>query len=219
MKIRVIGLTLLSVLFYASCSSDAAETINAADLDTIKRTVSKIEDETVWSVELEKDRLSQNITSNPELFAQGINLTKENSRILKMYTPAVYPSFTDFGSLDVSKTEYKFITSAEEICSYINSNDQENLFSCFTSNYRFNYVFFVQELKRNWKENMGTDFPELDGLFERFILGEAFCTENLVQIPVRFYCNKGFLDVTLYMSAVQEKSVYNIKIVRWGKNV
>jgi hypothetical protein len=219
MKIRVIGLTLLSVLFYASCSSDAAETINAADLDTVKRTVSKIEDETVWSVELEKDRLSQNITSNPELFAQGINLTKENSRILKMYTPAVYPSFTDFGSLDVSKTEYKFITSAEEICSYISSNDQENLFSCFSSNYRFNYVFFVQELKRNWKENMGTDFPEPDVLFERFILGEAFCTENLVQIPVRFYCNKGFLDVTLYMSAVQEKSVYNIKIVRWGKNV
>ena len=219
MKIRVIGLTLLSVLYFASCSSDAAETINAADLDTIKRTVSKIEDETVWSVELEKDRLSQNITANPELFAQGINLTKENSRILKMYTPAVYPSFTDFGSLDVSKTEYKFITSAEEICSYISSNDQENLFSCFSSNYRFNYVFFVQELKRNWKENMGTDFPEPDVLFERFILGEAFCTENLVQIPVRFYCNKGFLDVTLYMSAVQEKSVYNIKIVRWGKNV
>ena len=219
MKIRVIGLTLLSVLYFASCSSDAAETINAADLDTIKRTVSKIEDETVWSVELEKDRLSQNITANPELFAQGINLTKENSRILKMYTPAVYPSFTDFGSLDVSKTEYKFITSAEEICSYISSNDQENLFSCFSSNYRFNYVFFVQELKRNWKENMGTDFPEPDVLFERFILGETFCTENLVQIPVRFYCNKGFLDVTLYMSAVQEKSVYNIKIVRWGKNV
>lgn len=219
MKIRVIGLTLLSVLFFASCSNDAEETINAADLDTIKRVVSKIEDETVWSVELEKDRLSQNITSNAELFAPGINLTKDNSRILKMYTPAVYPSFSDFGSLDVSKTEYKFITSAEEICSYISSNDQENLFTCFSSNYRFNYVFFVQELKRDWKANMETEFSQSDALFERFILGEAFCTENLVQIPARFYCNKGFLDVTLYMSSVQEKSVYNIKIVRWGKNV
>lgn len=234
MKKCLFGLTIFSLLFYMSCSNDADENINAADLQTIKSLVTKIEDETVWSVELEKERLSKNLASDSENLAGSLVLTKDNSRILKAYREAVYPSFSDFGSLNISSMEYKNLSSAEEICSSLCNLDEDKLFSYFSSNYRYNYIFFARELKKGWKDNFGKAFPEAKvseageaaeneektviKLFDHYIMGEAFYSNNLIQIPARFYCNMGFVDVTLYMNPSQEKTVFNMKIVRWEKN-
>ncbi len=237
MKKCLLGFTVFLILFFFSCSNNAAESTDASDLQTIKSLVSKIEDDTVWSVELEKERLSQNLSSDSENLSGSLVLNKDNSRILKAYREAVYPSFSDFGSLNISSMDYKNLTSAEEICSSLCNLDEDKLFSYFSSNFRYNYIFFAQELKEGWKKNFGKAFPELKlseteetseasetevkkviKLFDRYIIGEAFFGDNLIQIPARFYCNMGFLDVTLYMNSSQEKSVYNIKIVRWEKN-
>ncbi|WP_027727344.1 hypothetical protein [Treponema sp. C6A8] len=209
------ALFLISLLFN-SCSDGALDGSLASEnseLETIKSRVARIEKETEWADELEKDRLFTDLTSQ-----------KENSIIITTDIEGLYPSFSDFGSLDISSLEYKFQASAEEICNTLTSFNEEKLYSYFLSNYRFNYVFFAQELRKGWKNEFGQKFPELQAekdfkLFDRFILGQAFTSDNLIQIPARFYCNMGFVDVTLYMSTTQEKSLYKIKIVRWEKNV
>lgn len=57
-----------------------------------------------------------------------------------------------------------------------------------------------------------------DPLFTRWILGEPFIGDDLLQLPVRFFTKNGSLDVTMYMSPKSENSVYQVTIDRWEKS-
>ena len=217
------SLLLLTVFFplcFFSCSHSKELLDDADDLYTIKSLVSQIENQTVWADELEKDRLTRPVQEDVPYIPEGHTLTKENAKLSSILKSAVYPEFKDFGSLDISLIEYKHLESAGNICSQLSEWNQEKLFGFFSSNYRFNYIFFADELKKGWKDNFDVSFPEGEEikLFDRWILGQAAILENLIQFPVRFYCNTGYVDVTLYMSPDKENTLYNIKIERWEKH-
>ncbi len=224
---------IISLAFF-SCSNSKDLTDVSENLYTIKNIVTHIEDETVWATELEQSRLSKPVAESAAYIPEGHSLTTDSARLSSALRPSVYPSFSDFGSLDVSSVEYKYLEGAEKLCSNISLWKEELLFNIFPASFRFNFIFFAEELKAGWKNNFSADFPEAeivvtgegDGkieesvihLFDRWIFGEPAILENLIQFPVRFYCNLGYVDVTLYMSPERENSLYNIKIERWVKH-
>lgn len=54
-------------------------------------------------------------------------------------------------------------------------------------------------------------------LFSKWIIGEPFSSEEIIQIPVRLYCKYGTIDVTLYLNKQKSNSVSLITIDRWNK--
>ena len=54
-------------------------------------------------------------------------------------------------------------------------------------------------------------------LFSKWIIGEPFFSEEIVQIPVRLYCKYGTIDVTLYLNRQNSNAVNLITIDRWKK--
>ena len=53
-------------------------------------------------------------------------------------------------------------------------------------------------------------------IFNKWIIGEPFYGEKILQIPIRFYCNDGTVDVTLYLNK-ENNLIYQITIDRWEK--
>ena len=54
-------------------------------------------------------------------------------------------------------------------------------------------------------------------LFSKWIIGEPFSSEEIIQIPVRLYCKYGTIDVTLYLNRQNSNAVNLITIDRWKK--
>ena len=54
-------------------------------------------------------------------------------------------------------------------------------------------------------------------LFSKWIIGEPFSSEEIIQIPVRLYCKYGTIDVTLYLNRQKSNAVNLITIDRWKK--
>ena len=208
---RILSLFLLSFTIL-SCSDSRNEELSEGQVKTIKSSVSDMENQMAWSVELEGDRLSKKTDSFSEYIAEGKNLTKDNVKILKNLSDPLYPGFTDFASLDISAVEIRYLDFANTVSNNILSFDKEALFEAFSANYRFNCIFFINAVEKKWKERAG-DKEKVS--FDRYILGQPFKNENLLQFPVRFYCNMGYVDVTLYMNSNEGNSLYNLKIEKW----
>jgi len=206
-----------AVLFFlslvlVSCSDSRSDGTAGAEIKTVKSSVGEMENQIVWSLELEGNRLSQKTGSYPDFISDGKSLTKDNAKILMNFSSPLYPVFSDFASLDISQVEIKYLDFAGQVAEQIMTFDKESLFSSFAASYRFNCIFFIQDFEKKWKEKWK---GEEKIAFDRYILGQPFKNENLLQFPVRFYCNMGHVDVTLYMSSKDSKSLYNLKIEKW----
>ena len=54
-------------------------------------------------------------------------------------------------------------------------------------------------------------------LFSKWLIGEPFFSEKIIQIPVRLYCKYGTIDVTLYLNRQKSNAINLITIDRWKK--
>ena len=54
-------------------------------------------------------------------------------------------------------------------------------------------------------------------LFSKWIIGEPFFSDEIIQIPLRLYCKYGTIDVTLYLNRQKSNAVNLITIDRWKK--
>lgn len=54
-------------------------------------------------------------------------------------------------------------------------------------------------------------------LFSKWLIGEPFFSEEIIQIPVRLYCKYGTIDVTLYLNRQKSNVINLITIDRWKK--
>lgn len=70
-----------------------------------------------------------------------------------------------------------------------------------------------EQLKEAEKEFNKNQLPQV---FNKWIFGEPFIGEEITQIPVRFYCKQGSVDVTLYLNS-ETNLIYQITINRWEK--
>ena len=102
----------------------------------------------------------------------------------------------------------------------------------FYEPYKFNYLFFRNDFIEGWKNYFKKDFPytledtkQTDdegnpvkiSLFSKYILGQPFIGAEIISLPVRFYCQEGKIDVTLYISNDNKSLIYQITIDRWVK--
>lgn len=225
---KIVYLILLSVLLF-SCSN-VSEVSQIVDKEaTLKEIIVTKESDISWTKALEEDRLIQTIYSDKNVSGQ-ISLTPEVVAITSGNEKPIYPELKGFTSLDTSTISSYLLSFINDFCKSVSDNIYNGPQSYFDSNFIFNYVFFKNDLIHSWKNRFDEDFPVQDPslvneneskkgketiekkqkpLFEKWILGRPFIGDEIMEQPVRFYCQQGFVDVTLYINLGNNK-IYQI---------
>lgn len=210
----------LTAILVLSCKNSTETKIIDSETETLKEQVKNREQATTWTLEIESDRLSKKLTYSKDYF-----------KLTKSIQKPVYPELEDFGSLNTININPNIKEKINTFCTKLSEFKEAEIISLFSHKYIFNYVFFSQDFKKGWKENFGSEFPEpaeeskdeneeedeKKTLFTKWLLGEPFNGSNIIQLPVRFYCNYGTIDVTIYMNPNGNNEFYQITIDRWVK--
>lgn len=258
--------SILISAFLIGCSNSNESKLSYTDVDTIKEIVKERELDVTWTKEVEGARLTQDISSAAEpKISEDVPYTAHTIKILPSYKESVYPSISNFGSLNDSNLTPEKREFINNFCKSISENIYSGPDGYFKSSYIFNYVFFKNELIEKWPEMFESDFPftkeeidkaiayenqkkqeeedEKNGIkkpakkdkdkekekpeeipvmpspvFTKWILGEPFIGDDILQLPVRFFTKNGSIDVTMIMSPKSENSVYQVTIDRWEKS-
>ena len=230
MKKKVLSLNFFSIsLFFCftSCKVASKTELSYTNVETIKNEIAEIDKTLSWNKELEPQRL----TSKSDLFSGSVNSQIEkNVELFNIINKnvAVYPEFEGFGSLNDSSVNADLYQTIEKLFLSISNNIYNGPETYFDSNYLYNYVFFREDLKEGWQKFFHKDFPHIvdykekddsqkEMLFSKWIIGEPFFSDEIIQIPLRLYCKYGTIDVTLYLNRQKSNAVNLITIDRWKK--
>ena len=230
MKKKVLSLNFFSIslLFcFTSCKVASKTELLYINVLTLKNEIAEIDKTLSWNKELEPQRL----TSKSDLFSGSVNSQIEkNVELFKIINKnvAVYPEFEGFGSLNDSSVKADLYQTIEKLFLSISNNIYNGPETYFDSNYLYNYVFFREDLKEGWQKYFHKDFTHIvdykekddsqkEMLFSKWIIGEPFFSEEIIQIPLRLYCKYGTIDVTLYLNRQKSNAVNLITIDRWKK--
>lgn len=216
LKRSIFSFFALTAVLLLSCKNSTESKIIDSESETLKDQVKNKEQSITWTLEMEPERLSKKFTYSKEYF-----------RLSKSLQKPVYPELEDFGSLKTVNINPNVKEKVNNFCTGLSESNEGTVISQFSSRYIFNYVFFSQDFKNGWKKNFGVDLPEppekteeseeKEQLFSKWLLGEPFTGSNIIQIPVRFFCNYGTFDVTIYMNPNGNNEFYQITIDRWVK--
>lgn len=240
--VLLFSILIFSPAAFFSCKNSNETALVYANVETLKDEISKREQKMSWTNELEGSRLSDDI----KFAENKATLNVENDTLalaVLNVNAAVYPEFENFGSLDASSLNRDVYSQIEGFCLAVSENIYDGPEAFFDSQYLFNYVFFREELKDGWQKNFKKDFPHLidynreegekksdeneetgepqkkvqeEKLFTKQVLGKPFENEEIIEIPIRFYCKYGSIDVTLYLDAKKTNSIYLAKIDKWN---
>ncbi len=194
--------TFLFCSFFSGCKNSSEVKITYNESDTIKNKVQNKEQAITWAVEIEPERLTTPIMNNGYKISPEILFTKDIIKLSPHFQKKTFPEFADFGSLDTRKIEPKLKAKLEEFCEKLSENSPDAA-SFFNNSYVFSYVFFINEL------------PE-DLEIKKWIYGQPFLGEEIIQLPVRFFCKSDVFDVTIYINS-KSNEFYQITIDRWEK--
>ena len=206
-----VGLAAGAILgFLISCSNPQATGIKTSD-NTLRNELSAKSQNTVWTKDIEGERLNAKLN-------QFINIADKNLmspqlvQSIKGVTAPVYPQIKELASLDTSSMNSILLNSVKEFCDAL-KDGTEGLSPYFDSEYFFNYVFFKNDLKEVWQ----TELKSGEKLFDRFVICSAFEGDELIQVPVRFYKGKEYIDLSIFLSYHVGYKINQIEIIRWGK--
>lgn len=232
---------LFSILFL-SCKNTTESKLVYTENDTIKKEIKGREGNITWTFDIEEERLSTNISRSAWPVTENVPFSPDYLRISKKFQKAVFPELLDFGSLDTSSMRPSVKEKINNFCTKLSSSPMAEAASFFSNKYIFNYVFFRQELEDLWKTNFKQKLPVIEkkkntessddsndkekeevpeepeiNIFSKWIIGQPFTGNDIIQIPVRFFCNYGTIDVTIYMNPNGNNEFYQITIDRWEK--
>lgn len=226
------------------CSTKDKKADSDSDL-TLRAQSEKRFKEIEWTDPIEKDRLTQNISESPKIaktikLTPVIFLCGDYAKNIE----PVYPNLDGFGSLDTSgiPDEIKLsVTSFSENLCTLSANDELMMagsvyeLALFESDLKNEWkkVFLEDfpsapedkktkegESKDKEAQKEGEDQEPLEPekpkfVFDSYIIGNGFEQNSLYELPVRFNCSKGFVDVMLYYyrESVNWK-INQIKILR-----
>jgi len=220
------------VLGITGCSSKDKKSDSDSDL-TLRAQSEKRFKEIEWTDPIEKDRLTQNI-STTQTIADTIKLTPVIflcGNFAKTIEP-VYPNLDGFGNLDISDLpdEIKLsVTSFSENLCTGSANDELMMAGSV-----YELALFESDLKNEWKNVFLEEFPSPPEeksagekssesgeeekpkyVFDSYIIGNGFEQNSLYELPVRFKCTRGFVDVMLYYYRERvDWKINQIKILR-----
>lgn len=212
-------ISILIFFIFVACKNNTDSKLSYSEENTIKQSIKEKESNITWSIELESNRLLDRVNLKNNNLSDDVEFNMEVMKVLPGFQESIYPEFDKFGSLNTSKLKFSVKEKINDFCKTLSDGKINSLDSYFASNYIFNYVFFKKDLLDLLKDNFNFVFSEEESviIFDKWILGEPFMGEKLLQIPVRFYCNQGFIDVTLYLNSELQNSIYQITLDRWEK--
>ena len=232
---------ILLPLTFISCTNAGNTKLSYSDVETIKDTVKEREAQISWTKELEGNRLTENLIDTSKIDKE-IKYTHQLAKIQKAKQDPVYPEYPNFGLLDSRLLSFTQKETINNLCEALSSDFYNKPLDYFDNQYIFNLVFFRNEFSEDWKKYFKYDFPQLNPqdektaannpkkstskkestdqakitpLFTKWQLGEPFIGSEITQVPVRFYCLPGIVDVTLYLN--KKNLIYKIEIQRWEK--
>ena len=204
-----------------SCKNTSETKLVYTESDTIKKSVKEKEKDITWTQEIEPKRLTEKITRSSMKLGSDVAYTKDLFKISNTNKAPVYPELSDFGSLDTRNLKSSVKDKLNNFCKSLSTENHSGADSYFSRKYIFNYVFFVNELESEWKNNFGKEYPremkEESGIFTKWTFGEPFIGSEIMQIPVRFYATCGIIDMTVFLNSSGNNEIYQITINRWKK--
>ena len=207
---KIIPLFCGSLIFlFFSCSNPQSSVLTSQE-STLRNAVQEKNSNTVWTKEIEPDKLSAKISTNINVQNKAL-INPQMLNTVKMLQPAVYPEIKGFASMDCTSMNQALLQTLTEFCNSLSEGTQ-NISSFFDYEYFYNCVFFINDLK----ELVGED-KENEKLFTSYYICKGFEGDELIQVPVRFYKNKKTLDLSVYLTYHGGYKVIQIEILGWGK--
>ena len=197
------------LIFLVSCSNPQNPVLTSQE-DTLRTALKEKSNKTIWTKELEADRLSVKLNSNINVLNKEM-ITPQMLNSIKELQPAVYPEIKGYASLDSSSMNASLLSVINEFSENL-CKSTENLETYFVSEYFFNYVFFKADFDP-MIEKIKTD----DIIFDRYVICKAFESSDIVQVPLRFYNKKDFVDLSVYLTYHNGYKITQIEVIRWGK--
>lgn len=218
-------LLLVVILTSFSCKNSTIPKLEYSNQETIKEEVKDLETQTSWTNEIEKEILENPLITDPKFLIANTNPTPDLLKLNKNNNMPVYPEMENFGSLDIRNLKQSLKETVDNFSKSLSSNIYSGPETFFDEKYRFNYIFFKNDFISQWKKYFNQDFPYTEKndkeieLFTNWIIGQPFIGPDVTSLPLRFYCQEGTIDVTLYISNKSKNMIYQITIDRWGKKV
>lgn len=209
MKKAFLYATLIFVFFLVSCSNAQINVLTSQE-DTLRSALNDKSNKTIWTKEIEADRLSVKLNSNISVINKDIVSPQMLSSIKDLQGP-VYPEIKNFANLDCTSMNKTLLSTIDDFCKQI-SKSTDNLESFFVSEYFFNYVFFKTDF-----EEILSNFKKGDENFDHYVICKAFESQDLTQVPVRFYNKNSFVDLSVYLTYHNGYKITQIEVIRWGK--
>ena len=229
---------LIFVLAFFSCNNSQVIYEDDLEISTIKKSILDKESNTLWTSELEGDFLKTNYEYNGAKIANSLPVTFDLFYFDLNYKDKILPELESFGSLDTSKIPDDLLSKIRSFIKDVSENPYGDFSSYFDKSFYFSYIFFLDQLKTNYQKYFKIEFPykELNcekselqnssdsdtenvvypALFTSNRIGQAFISSDLIQIPVRLYNKKSYLDILIFVK-VKNYLIYNIEIKNWSK--
>lgn len=207
-----------------SCSSSTEENYVDPDIVTLRYTADGLYKSTVWTEEVEPDRLTSNVSA-----VKGISSRVTLSPLVVLAcktsdSESIFPSLDGFGSLDttlISSPLREMLTSFSDSISKNKDADSFMVQDCVYSLalfYRdFNRIFsdcfeLEKKLQENPESKSVSEQPEKEvekvPLFDSFVFGQPFLDGLYYEVPVKFFSKKASL--TLCVFCVEKSGIWKI---------
>lgn len=204
----ILGLSVFFILF--SCSNAQAVTIKTSE-NTLRNELTEKSEKTVWTKEIESGRLNSKLNDFINIADKNL-VSPQLVQSLRNVNAPVYPQIKELASLDTSTMNSALLNTVKDFCNAFKDNSDE-LSKWFYNDYFFNYVFFQKDFSEVWEKPENPEQP----VFDRFVICSAFEGDEVVQVPVRFYKGKEYIDLSLFLSYHGGYKINQIEIIRWGK--
>lgn len=218
MKKDFVVMSFIFSIFLFGCSNNQTIENETYLVQTIKSVVQTKDADEIWTEELESSRLSSSLKENKDIIAENIQASPDVYKILEDYKSPIYPTLYDFTSLDVSLIDGSSLNKIKEFCSDIANAQISSVSNFFNNDYKFNYVFFKNNLQKIYVQNFGENsFDGSEILFENYHIGKPIfdVDGNFMQVPILFENQKGKLYLEILVNPKELNIVYQAIILKW----
>ncbi len=218
MKKDFVVISLIFSIFLFGCSNSQTSENETYLTQTIKSVVQTKDEDEIWTEELEATRLSFSLNENKDIIAENVHTSPNVYKILEDYKSPVYPTLFNFTSLDVSLIDDLSLSKIKEFCTYIADSQISAVSNFFNNDYKFNYVFFKNNLQKIYTQNFGENaFDGSEILFENYHIGKPIFDDdgNFMQVPLLFENQKGKLYLEILVNPKESNIIYQSIILKW----
>ena len=198
-------------MFLFSCSDASQENTIDDDSPTLRYTANALYEATLWTEEIEVDRLTSKVSSVPGISSR-LNLSP---LIIIASEPGesseIFPHLASFGSLDtrlISNSLRETLTSFSKTIAKNEAADsfmsKECLYSLALFYEDFNRIFAdcfeLNKIQEIPKTDISEDEKQIEEkiYFSSFVFGQPFLDGIYYEIPIKFFSEKATLTLCVF---------------------